>query len=368
MIDTQENRNEQALELCDQIFASCGRELYVHHVLGRKFPGLDKHRESIRNLAPYRGVLQRFTVDEIEEAWCWVASRFKTGKSDLYRRLTESKNGDAGTKRPPDWPDDAAKGFWPTLHWFMLGNPTLLLTRQQIAALAFSETVEQQIKDVRLPWNVFYMPMPRGLLRVGSSYVDEIEVQKGKGILWDDGIERLWKHGVEIHWEMISECNTGECMAPSNLLYGDENTTKEPLDIGYEEPKEQWREERRRLDEFVSRIVFNAIYAINEGHKIEKTSTGKMRDYSDQRYITGHKLNLPIKIDNVKYLQMGVSGESGRQYTARWMVRGHWREQACGKDRKGHRRIFIEPHWKGPEAGTILQRNYKVTDEVVRVD
>ena len=47
----------------------------------------------------------------------------------------------------------------------------------------------------------------------------------------------------------------------------------------------------------------------------------------------------------------GVEGEDevgGREYTCRWMVRGHWRQQWY-KSRDGHRPIWISPHIKGPE-------------------
>lgn len=43
------------------------------------------------------------------------------------------------------------------------------------------------------------------------------------------------------------------------------------------------------------------------------------------------------------------SGESGREYTRRWIVEGHWRQQACGPRWSQHRPVWIHPHVKGPE-------------------
>ncbi|MBU1067434.1 hypothetical protein KKE60_06575 [Patescibacteria group bacterium] len=33
----------------------------------------------------------------------------------------------------------------------------------------------------------------------------------------------------------------------------------------------------------------------------------------------------------------------------KFIVRGHWRDQAVGKDWSEHKRIWIEPYWKGPD-------------------
>lgn len=53
---------------------------------------------------------------------------------------------------------------------------------------------------------------------------------------------------------------------------------------------------------------------------------------------------------------------SGRQYTHRWIVRGHWRMQAHGEGRKLRKRIWIDMHVAGPEGAPLLpgDRVYKV--------
>jgi hypothetical protein len=44
--------------------------------------------------------------------------------------------------------------------------------------------------------------------------------------------------------------------------------------------------------------------------------------------------------------QASETGE--REYTVRWMVRGHWRNQAYGPNRQLRRPVWINPHIKGP--------------------
>lgn len=43
-----------------------------------------------------------------------------------------------------------------------------------------------------------------------------------------------------------------------------------------------------------------------------------------------------------------------RFYRHRWVVRGHWRQQACGPDRSERQTIWIPPHIKGPEGAPLL--------------
>jgi len=61
---------------------------------------------------------------------------------------------------------------------------------------------------------------------------------------------------------------------------------------------------------------------------------------------------------NYKGMKSSLPAGAGRQsLTTRFAVRGHWRNQAI-KD--GHKRIFIEPYWKGPDMGEIINKMYKV--------
>jgi hypothetical protein len=45
---------------------------------------------------------------------------------------------------------------------------------------------------------------------------------------------------------------------------------------------------------------------------------------------------------------------SGREYHHRWMVSGHWRNQAFGPKRAFHRPVYINPYLKGPEGAPFL--------------
>lgn len=50
-----------------------------------------------------------------------------------------------------------------------------------------------------------------------------------------------------------------------------------------------------------------------------------------------------------------ASEAEAREYRHRWEVRGHWRLQACGPNRSERRRIWVEPHVKGPDGAPMLE-------------
>lgn len=56
-------------------------------------------------------------------------------------------------------------------------------------------------------------------------------------------------------------------------------------------------------------------------------------------------------------------GESQVEWSHRWMVRGHWRMQACGEGRKERTRIWVHPHIKGPDDKPLI-----VTDKLYRLE
>lgn len=50
----------------------------------------------------------------------------------------------------------------------------------------------------------------------------------------------------------------------------------------------------------------------------------------------------------------------GREYHVRWLVRGHWRQQACGPGRKFRRPVYVAPHIRGPEGAPLKTERVNV--------
>jgi hypothetical protein len=49
--------------------------------------------------------------------------------------------------------------------------------------------------------------------------------------------------------------------------------------------------------------------------------------------------------------------------SAAHVVRGHWRNQACGPQRGEHRRIFIAPHWRNRDSDRAVEGLYRVKSD-----
>lgn len=101
--------------------------------------------------------------------------------------------------------------------------------------------------------------------------------------------------------------------------------------------------------------------------RIEKTTEPKkikkLQKHIDKlKKEHGIILGPDIILDRTKEKSLGQSlSEIGRKVNVRFWVIGHWRNQACGSDKKGHKLIWIKPHMKGPEDAPI-----QLTEHTVR--
>lgn len=58
----------------------------------------------------------------------------------------------------------------------------------------------------------------------------------------------------------------------------------------------------------------------------------------------------------VRKRRAGHGGGRRGKATTRWWVRGHWRQQAWGKDRKLRKPVFIEPHTAGARDAEVVEK------------
>ncbi|MGJ4094120.1 hypothetical protein [Corynebacterium macclintockiae] len=72
----------------------------------------------------------------------------------------------------------------------------------------------------------------------------------------------------------------------------------------------------------------------------------------------GRRVKTPVRVSirSLATTPRGKSTPTGRKATSRWWVRGHWRQQAWGKNRAFRKPIFIAPHTAGNADAPIDQR------------
>lgn len=92
--------------------------------------------------------------------------------------------------------------------------------------------------------------------------------------------------------------------------------------------------------------------------EIKRTNRGK-----------GHRGKQPVEINDVQIINLRTLArddteprkqEGTREYHHRWVVGGHWRQQACGPGRKQRKPVFILPYVKGPEDAPLKTERVNV--------
>lgn len=97
-------------------------------------------------------------------------------------------------------------------------------------------------------------------------------------------------------------------------------------------------------------------------HAVEpKDAPARVRKGGDRAAPKHWEVGRTIKIgpELVRAAREG-SRELAFRLKHRHIVRGHYRNQAHGEGRKDRRKIWIAPHWKGPEDGAVLVHTYKL--------
>jgi len=76
-------------------------------------------------------------------------------------------------------------------------------------------------------------------------------------------------------------------------------------------------------------------------------------------YEIGQNITIDHSYKNVIKLYEKESSQH-RKLVGKWVVRGHWRNQAHGKEFKERKLIWIQPFVKGEEFAEIIEKEYKV--------
>jgi len=76
----------------------------------------------------------------------------------------------------------------------------------------------------------------------------------------------------------------------------------------------------------------------------------------------GREVKLPGELlrATVDLVSHGKEAEARWKISARFIVRGHWRNQFHGAGRQLRHRIWVQPYWKGPTGAEALKRLYTV--------
>lgn len=251
------------------------------------------------------------------------------------------------------------------LGWIKNNYPFLKLKESQIAALSLCNIPKNLTSnDFRSPWYTINIPLydifTFGKYKICSAVLINLVDNEFQVIL--NCKERLTSDSYRVRGLIFPISN-------ENIILEIDNTIKEQGDaLKSIVPKKDIDNLKLCMN-----CVINTIIAINSNNnyvvKYSEKNKNKNKNKSKNKRtnISEYKLNINVKLDNVKYLNTMLSSGS-KKYTSRWLVKGHWRNQPFGVKRKLVKRIFVEPFWKGPEKGLVLNRDYFVTDRKLNIN
>ncbi len=113
-------------------------------------------------------------------------------------------------------------------------------------------------------------------------------------------------------------------------------------------------------------LVFNAVlYATSKDADVREMTPGATRTKNDPDvpiFTSETVFHLPGTIDIKALEQLKKARRGGREHelTRRCMVRGHWRRAQQGWEDQRPR--WIAPHWRGPSAAAIVERQYRLEE------
>jgi hypothetical protein len=119
------------------------------------------------------------------------------------------------------------------------------------------------------------------------------------------------------------------------------------------------------LPGLVHLVVSAILYATSPGNEPQRRAspgTTPRRTWAPRQegYTSDEVWFLPgaIEISRLRQMQELERAPGGRQLINRFMVRGHWRRpNPTWKDQSLR---WVEPYWKGPELGSVIEKAYKL--------
>lgn len=253
------------------------------------------------------------------------------------------------------------QNFW-TWKWAKFGYPTVILSPDQVAAFALSDVPVSVATSLRLPWPAFLVQVPSGSLPTGGNEVVRIS------FTWVDVGPSEERRVMRYFNERggILRVHLRADQSDGTMLWA---THKDMPDFAAVTARDTYgllemNSAEDRALALAKNVVLNTLVALDtrDGKEIQRTRKVRV-PRAPKKVLVDTRLfvvGTPVKVGHKRTVRDYLSGTIDRVYTARWLVRGHWRNQACGPNRSERKHVFIEPYWKGPEGGPLRVRSHEL--------
>jgi hypothetical protein len=282
------------------------------------------------------------------------------------------------------------------VRWVGFGFPVFHLTHSLAASLVLTNPRGVTWGDMRFPFSSFIiqMPRPKGVMvyegSKGRREVDYISINETSRYSNSPTLAVLARHSndvekmrADIHTNgktmvsMVLSTWDGDCFLHHNAF---RDSDDHAIDTWMSNSKQGLLPslEMESIDSDAlaagRRLVANlCLYLANLGPQESWPKVRSKPSWNRKKqgevpepsvWIIGREIKLG---PHMLAAARSDTDRKGWELAQRFMVRGHWRRQACGPGMKERRLKWIAPYWKGPESATAaLTRLYSAQDEIVK--
>jgi hypothetical protein len=269
--------------------------------------------------------------------------------------------------------------------WAAIHMPVLRPTAALVARLAMTDVSSVRLDEIRFPFGAHIVEIPSELgWRIGAKVPGDL-------------LDLVWVHEYltsPVDSPDVGKCFGGDGFLDVSTIVKIEDTRALHIEATSATDASFLRHFRARQDMTVGDIfeaeagcdrpdaaILHAVLSVvfglalfmaetGPGRKVTGTHTTKARrraglgrrDDKPDVYVIGEDIVLDDRL--LEAARNMVSNRAAWRVSKRFVVRGHWRQQACGPARSERKRMWIQPFWKGPAAGEKLVRAYRVEPEL----
>lgn len=251
------------------------------------------------------------------------------------------------------------------------------------AAMALTGMTADAATELRIPWPVFAVRLPKGLF-ISASGVEYTFAVFGQfdnhHTMLNDGTVKTHALTCAYYIGTDDETKPGFWGCEPGMSLADEffeEAQHEDPDHFLNDPRwqklygqnpEAFSLDRsdRRIVAMVKRMTVGLLYTMQHtkswtfGGHFNRASGGQLRkEPPPHRVII---VGRPIDIDVREAARSDAASGAHKSPSVQTLVRGHIKRQVVGAGRSGRKVIWIEPYWRGPKDAPILARPVKVVN------
>lgn len=305
----------------------------------------------------------------------WWEHSFKHSPNDAQAAMNHAAAYLDGQRHHNAWADQAytliqteegSGQILSTALWAHCGFPLVQFTSHRYTAALMSTAPSLDI-EIRPTWPAFLIELPTRLLYV-SKDVGSPDHELAYVIVYSVEVTRP-DGAREPAWFFTAYARTG------GITLHCWRATLDAMRSGETLERDEWRDafsgEMGNRDDrtlfLLKRLVLNTCIAMSDPTNVKPVGS---------KHSTAHghrppgldpecrvfRVGKPVEVDCRTALTEYVNGERLNPQAVQFLVRGHWRRQACGAGLSERRLMWIEPYWKGPVDAPINTRPHRLGD------